>query len=385
MSYDAVTAAINLAPHIRAVREELETTRRVPPALAQAIADAGLFRLYLPQALGGPELPPLTVFRAIEEVSKVDGSVGWCTMLATGASLFSGWLHPDVGRALFGQPPDVRIAGSLRPEGQAYPVEGGYCVRGRWDFASGINHANWLMCTCIIMHGDNPQQTLSGVPVTRSMLVPAAAVTIEDTWSVVGMCGTGSHDFIVDNVFVPAPHSFSLVEPPQASGLLYHPRLLFVVLWTATVANALGIARGAMDAFIALATQARSSSSPTLLRDRTLVQTRVAEAEAILSAARAYVLQAVGAAWEAVEAGVPDPSHAIAQARLAITHGMHAAVQAVDLVFHAAGTNAIYRKYELERYFRDVHTAVQHAAGLPAHFESAGKVFLGLRPPDIGW
>jgi len=381
----AVTAAIKLAPHIRAAREELETTRRVPPALVQTIAEAGLFRPYLPRAMGGPELPPLTVFRVIEEISKVDGSVGWCTMIASGVSLLSGWLRPDVGRALFGQPPDVRIAGSLRPEGQASPVDGGYRIQGRWDFASGITHANWLLCTCTIMDGDTPRQTSAGVPVTRSMLIPADAATMVDTWSVVGMCGTGSHDFIVDDVFVPAAHSFSLTEAPQAPGPLYHPRLLFVVLWTGTVANSLGMARGAMDAFIALATEARSTMSPTLLRERALVQTQVAEAEAILSAARAYVLDAVSTAWEAVCAGVPDPSHAIAQARLAITHGMHEAVRVVDRLFHAAGTNAIYRKGGLERYFRDVHTAVQHAAGLPVHFESAGKVFLGLRPHDLGW
>src|SRR4030095_9431168 len=105
-----------------------------------------------------------------------------------------------------------------------------------------------------------------------------------------------------------------------------------------------------------------------------LVQTRVAEAEAILSAARAYVLDAVGTAWDAVGAGRSDLDQVIAQARLAITHGMHEAVRAVDQVFHAAGTNAIYRKHHLERYFRDVHTAVQHAAGLHANIENAGKV-----------
>src|SRR5262245_21746419 len=137
--HDAVAAAISLAPHIRAVRAKLETTRRVPLSLVQAINDAGLFRPYLPHALGGLELPPLAVFRMIEELSKVDGSVGWCTMIASSESFLSGWLQTDIARAMFGQPPDVRMAGSLRPEGQAYPVDGGYRHRCRCDFASCIH------------------------------------------------------------------------------------------------------------------------------------------------------------------------------------------------------------------------------------------------------
>jgi alkylation response protein AidB-like acyl-CoA dehydrogenase len=199
------------------------------------------------------------------------------------------------------------------------------------------------------------------------------------------MCGTGSHDFVLNDVFVPATHTLSLAEPPQETGPLYHPRLFLVSLWTATVGNALGMARGALDAFIELATSTSSTMSPALLRDRPLVQTRVAEAEAIVNAARAYIIDTVGTAWEMICADVSEPSREVAQARLAITHGMHEAVRAVDLVFHAAGTNAVYRKYPLERYFRDIHVAVQHAAGLPIHFESAGKVLLGLRPSDMGW
>ena len=165
------------------------------------------------------------------------------------------------------------------------------------------------------------------------------------------MCGTGSQDFRVDDVFVPTAHTFSLGAPPQEAGPLYHPRLLLVTVWASTVANALGIARGAIESFIELATCTSSTGSPTLLRERPLVQTRVAEAEAILSAARAYVVEAVGTAWEAVCADAPDLSRVIAQARLAITHGMHEAVRAVDLVFHAAGTNAIYRTNPLDAPF----------------------------------
>jgi len=385
MQHDVVTTALNLVPRIRAMRDELETARQVPPSLAHALAEAGLFQLHLPGSMGGPELPPLTTFRVIEEISKVDGSIGWCTMIANGACFFASRLRAEVGRELFGQPPDARIAGSLRPEGKAYPVDGGFRIQGRWDFASGIDHARWLLCTCTVMDGDTPRLTTASTPELRYLLVPANVATIEDTWSVVGMCGTGSHDFIVDDVFVPTPHTFSFTEAPYEAGALYHPRLLLVVAWTDTVGNALGMARGAIDACIELATYRSSTSAPTLLRDRPLVQARIGQAEAILNAARAYVVSAVGEAWEAVCAGVPDPSREIAQARLAVTHGMHEAVRVVDLVFHAAGTNALYRKYPLERYFRDVHAAVQHAAGLPIHYESAGRVLLGLPPEGIGW
>ena len=284
-----------------------------------------------------------------------------------------------------GQPADLRGAGSFRAGGQAYPVDGGYRVRGQWTFASGITHATWLYCPCLLMDGAVPQQTPAGTPVVRGMWVPAQMATVEDTWSVVGMCGTGSHNFRLEEVFVPTAQTSSFAEPPQEPGLLYHPRLFGVVVFSATAANALGIARGAIESFLELATCTSSTVSPILLRDRPFVQTRVAEAEAILSAARTYVVVAVGTAWEAVGAGVPDPSRVIAQARLAITHGIHEAVRAVDLVFHAAGTNAIYRTHSLERAFRDIHVAVQHNAAFPAHYESAGKVFLGLRPNDMGW
>ncbi len=382
---DVIAAAVNLASRIEACRDELEAIRHLPSALAKEMTHAGLFQLHLPREIGGPEHSPLTVFRVVEELSKVDGSVGWCSMIAGSGSLLAGWLPPEVGRELFGQPPDLRMAGSIRPEGQAYPVSGGYRVRGQWNFASGVHHANWLFCTCLVMDGDQPRLTATGAPETRSLWVPAESTTIVDTWSVVGMCGTGSHDFAVDDVFVPAAHTMSVADPPYAAGPLYHPRLLLAAIWASTVGNALGIARGAIDCFVELATDTGSTMSTALLRDRPLVQTRVAEAEAVVQAARAYVIDAVGTAWEAVCADIPDPSREIAQARLAITHGMHEAVRAVDLVFHAAGTNAVYRKHRLERYFRDVHVAVQHAAGLPSHIENAGKVLLGLRPAEAGW
>jgi alkylation response protein AidB-like acyl-CoA dehydrogenase len=264
--------------------------------------------------------------------------------------------------------------------GEARETAGGYRVSGRWNFASGVTYADWLYCTCRLMDGSSPRMTAAGVPLTRAAWIPASAARIDDTWSVVGLRGTGSHDFIVDDIFVDKRHTSSFADLPLEAGQLYNPRTFFVTLWVVTAANALGIARGAIDTFVNLAGRS-TTSAPLPLRDRPTVQSRVAEAEAILSAARAFVLDAVGTVWD----GGPDQSLAIAKARLAITHAMHEAVRAVDLVFHAAGTNAIYSSNPLERHFRDIHVVVQHNAAFAVHYESAGKVLLGLRPTDPGW
>lgn len=385
VSYDVIAAAEALAPQIRAARDTIEAERSLPDDLVRTMAKAGLFQLHLPKSMGGPECDMLTAFRVIETLSRIEGAVGWCATISSTISFLMSRLATDVGIEMFGQPPDLRMAGSVRPEGETRAVEGGYRVRGRWNFASGVNHANWLYCSCRVIDADGPQLTPEGLPVVRVLLVPKEAVTVIDTWSVVGMRGTGSHDFVVDDVFVPEEHSFSPLQEVPESGTLYHPRLLLVGTSAATSGTALGLARGAIDTFCDMAADTASTMSTTPLRDRALVQTRIAEAEAIVSAARAYIVSAVGAAWEAVEQGVADPSREIAQARLATAHGMHEAVRATTLVFHAAGTNAMYEKHPLERYFRDVHVAVQHAVGRPENIEDAGKALLGLRPDSIGW
>jgi len=382
---DIVTAAMRLAPAVRAARTDTEQMRQTPPSLAAEITRAGIYQMYLPHSVGGPETPPLTAFRVVEELSKADGSVGWCVMIATALSLSVGRLPAEVGRELAGTPADYRAAGSARPGGRAWEVSGGYRVKGRWNFASGIQNARWLYCTCIVMDGDTPRQTAAGTPVLRALWVPRESVTIVDTWSVMGLRGTGSQDFTVDDVVVPARRSCLSDDKPNETGALYNNRAWYVNLWTPTAANALGIARGAIDSLAEIAATEASTMSASLLRDRPMVQTRIAEADAIVNAARAYVFDAVGRLWRSLCAGETPSDQAIAQGRLALVHAMHESVRAVDKVFHAAGTNAIYTRLPLERAFRDVHVAVQHAAGLPGYFESAGKVLLGLRPGDPGW
>ena len=375
--HDIVAAAIRLAPAVRAARDDAERMRQTPPDLAAEITKAGIYQMYLPASAGGPETPPLVAFRVVEELSRVDGSVGWCAMIATALSLNVGRLPTEVAQELAGSPADYRGAGSARPGGKAWKVEGGYRVKGQWNFASGIQNANWLYATCVMMDTDKP--------VLRAMWVPRAQVIVVDTWQTMGMRGTGSQDFTVDDVFVPERRSRLSDAPPCATGPLFHPRAWYVNLWTPSAANALGIARGAIDALTEIAATEASTMSANLLRDRPRVQERLAEADAIVNAARAYVFDAVGRLWGTLSAGQEPTDREIAQGRLSLVHAMHESVRAVDKVFHAAGTNAIYTRLPLERAFRDVHVAVQHAAALPVYFESAGKVLLGLRPADPGW
>ena len=372
-----IQAAIALAPAIRAARDDAERMRQTPPDLAAEITKTGIYQMYFPASMGGPETPPLTAFRVVEEISRIDGSIGWCAMIATALSMNVSLLPVEVGRELAGTPADYRGAGSARPGGKAWKVPGGYRVKGRWNFASGIMNARWLYATCVMADTEKP--TL------RAVWVPREQVTIVDTWQTMGMRGTGSQDFTIDDVFVPEHRSALSDTPPREKTPLYHPRTRYVFLWTPSAANALGVARGAIDALTEIATTEASTLNPNLLRDRSAVQTKLGEAEAIVNAARAYVFDAVGSLWATLTAGEEPTDRQVAQGRLALVHAMHESARAVDKVFHAAGTNAIYTRLPLERAFRDVHVAIQHGAALPLYFESAGKVLLGLKPGDPGW
>lgn len=382
---EMIAAANRLADQARAMGDAAERMRHTPPALAEAITRAGIYQMYLPRAVGGPEVSPLAAFHVVEALSRADGSVGWCAMIATAMSLNAARLSTEVGRELAGTPADYRAAGSARAGGRAWAVPGGYRVTGRWNFASGIHNARWLYCTSVMMDGDRPLCNAAGRPLLRALWVPRDAATIVDTWSVMGMKGTGSQDFTVEDVFVPERFSVLSEAAPLQQGPLYNRRAWFVTLWTPSAANSLGIARGAIDTLAALAATEASTLSTQVLRERPMVQARIGEAEAMLGAARAYVLDSVGRVWAAVIAQRDPSDQEVAAARLAITHAMHESVRVVDKVFHAAGTNAIYESLPLERAFRDVHVAVQHGAALPSYYESAGKVVMGLRPEDPGW
>ena len=233
--------------------------------------------------------------------------------------------------------------------------------------------------TADLVDENGPVTTETGAPVSRVAIVRIEDGTVHRTWNTMGMRGTASHDAEFIDLFVPASHTYVRTEPPVHENPLYNPQTAILCSWTLAAANALGMARGAMDAFMQLAT-AGSTTSPKLLRDRTTVQTTVGECEAIIGAGRSYVLSAVGAMWESQVAKAPDLMDKAVHARLSIAHAIRQSVNVVDMLFYAAGTGAIHRSNGLERFFRDLHVSGQHISGLHSNYELGGQLLLGAEP-----
>ena len=376
-------AAAALAPRIRAAADETERQRRLSPELVRALAAAGFFRMCVPHALGGDEVDPATMIQAIETIAAADGAAGWSAMIGTTSGVASAYLAEDAAREIYGSDPEVVTGGAFAPLGKATVVDGGYRVTGRWPFASGCEHCGWLMGGSVVLDGGRPRLLPSGMPDNRLMLFPAAAVRIIDTWNVAGLRGTGSHDIAVEDRFVPAAHSLSLLsDRPRAAGPLYaFP--VFGLLALGIAAVALGIARRALDELIALAGGKTPSGSRRVLAERPVIQAEVAEAEATLGAARAFLLETVGVAWDrAREAGAIDLRER-ARLRLAATHATLASARAVDLMYNAGGGTAVYAASPLQRCFRDIHVATQHMMVAPATLELAGRILLGLEADTV--
>ena len=375
-----IKAAKNMVPMILANLDRIESECQLPADLAAAMAKEKLFGLYVPESLGGPESDPITAFHVVEEVSKADGSAGWCSFNGTAITAASAWLPIGVAKEMFGDPPDIRASGSARAGGIASVTKGGYLVSGRWNYLSGVDHAKWLFLNCAVHDDNGPVLSGDGTPVTRVAVIPTDAAKVHITWSTLGMRGTASDDAEFSEEFVPSDHTYSRGEPAYHNGPLYNPQTVTVMSWTLAAANALGMARGAMNTFVKIATDSGSTNSTTLLRDRSTVQTTVGECEAMIDASRTHVLDASGALWASQVERSPDLTDKVVRARLAITHAIRQAVGVVDMLFYAAGTNAIHQSMGLERFFRDLHVSAQHISGLHSNYEYGGQMLLGVTP-----
>lgn len=376
---DILAAARALEPQIRVAADAMETGRRLPPALARALMEAGAFRMGVPRVYGGSESDPMAQVRVVEELSRFDGSVGWLSMIGSAGSFLAAFLAPPVARRLFGGVESV-IAGQLRPPHRAEMVDGGYRVSGTWHFASGSAHATTMVCGCIVYEGGEPKRRGSGQPEYRVMLVPASKVKFIDVWDTTGMRGTGSNDYTVDSVFVPSEESVSMAEPAYCPGPLY----LFPPLFLVSHAGVpLGIARSALDFVTDLAARKQVQPSGRPLREDSRVQETVAWAEASLGAARAYVYSTIEELWATLCKGDRPSPRQRATYRMMITYAHQAAKDVVSALYDTAATSSIFRTGRLDRDMRDILTACQHYVVHLKMYRPAGRLLLGLESEEL--
>lgn len=361
-----------LGPLVAARRNEFDGGRRLPDAVFAALADAGLFRLWLPDALGGPELSPVDFMRIVEAASALDGSVGWLVGNGGGMSRIGGYLGAAVARDWFADP-HAFVASSTGAVGAATPVEGGYCLSGRWPFASGAHHATRFMVLASVKPEDPKSPLLCCYP-------GRADVRILDNWHVSGLRGTGSCDFEVNNIFVPAAHAHPFLGlRPAQPGLLYQMPPSSVFAWS-ICGVPLGIASGAIASFAELACRKARRGIAGLLCHRETVQATVGRARAMLRAARSFLIDAMTELMAATEAGGERLVRARADIRIANAHAAEIGVSVTDMLAAGAGAAAIFETCALERAVRDMQAAAKHVAMSPNTYIIAGRLALGLDP-----
>jgi alkylation response protein AidB-like acyl-CoA dehydrogenase len=369
--------ARKLVPMIRSYADQIEVERELPRPLFEAVADAGLFKLGIPRAVGGAEIDLPTYVQVLEELGKADASTAWvvnqCAVFAT----YAARMPREIARLIWIDTPHSVVANTPVATARALLVSGGYQVTGRQGFSSGCRQAAWLAARAFIF--ENGQQRLeNGQPEERYLFVPVAEVELLDTWHVRGMRGTGTHDFAVNNVFVPAERTVLQAGAPLLeTGPLYQfPRRLLFASGDAAVA--LGVARACLDTFFELAGAKTPRSMKQTLRDQPVVQATVGRSEAQLRSARAFLNEAVSKIWtEAASTGsITLDRRAIL--RLATTHAIRLAVDIVDSVYNHAGVTTIFEGNLLQRHFQDIHVISQHTQGRLSHYELIGKHALGL-------
>jgi alkylation response protein AidB-like acyl-CoA dehydrogenase len=326
-----------------------------------------------PAALGALEASPATTLGGAERIARGDASAGWCVSIAATSSLLSAYL-PDAGASEIFDDPATVAAGVWAPRGRATVVDGGVRVSGRWSFCSGISHSQWLFAGCVL---DGSQAGAEG-PILRVVALPTAELEILDTWHTSGLRGTGSHDALADDLFVPDRRVLSLLgAAPRIDAPLYRfPIFGFFAL--SIGAAALGNARGAIDDLSELAAGKTPEGSRRVLAERPATQAAVGEAEAALRAARALYYEAIEEAWAGSQQDGPVEESLRLGLRLAAPHAVRTYAEVARSMYDLGGGAAIYEDSPLQRRFRDAHTATAHFQVNPAIWELTGRVLLGL-------
>ena len=374
-----VAAARDLAPSIRAASEDIEKNRKVPDEIVAGLSDAGFFRVAVPKEFGGDETDLLVVFDALEEIARADASTAWITLIIfANPWLFGNSMQKSFWEATFAKNPDLVTAGHIGPNGKAREVDGGYQVSGHWKYGSASEHSEYLLSGCMVYEGDKPR-IIDGSPEMLWIVHRTADCEIlTDTWDTLGLRGSGSHDYVIDDLFVPADWTLRMGETVYklANPIYSFPGIAFSQM----AAIACGMARDAID--IIRETAKVKRSGPMLMAENPSVQIQVAKAEALCGSARAYVKHVLADVLDTLSRNEPLTTEQRATFRLAATNAVDSATQAVNIVAKLAGGGSVYKTNRLERVLRDIHTATTHLQFNDLTYFKAGRLLLDRDPED---
>ena len=374
-AFGLVERARALVPLIAGDADDIERTRRLTPAVTKALIEHGLYRALLPQSLGGAEAPLEIFMQMQEEIAKADASTAWCLGQCAVCAMTAAYLEPDAANEIFNVAPGILAWGAIAHEVKVVP--GGYMASARWDFASGSRQASWLGAHVRIVEADGtPRKKRDGSSEIRTILFPVASAKMYDVWDVIGLKGTGTDSYSVENLFI--PDKFAALRDDQTAvrekGPLYKltTNMVFSMGFAAT---SLGVARATLDAATDLA-RTKLPQGLAAMRENNAVQGLIGRTEASLRAARAYIYATAADVWRDLEGGSPiTEAHRIA-IRIAATWTIHQAASVVDTAYHMAGATAVFAANPFERRFRDMHAIAQQIQARDTHYEDAGRAIL---------
>ncbi|MFC9294996.1 acyl-CoA dehydrogenase family protein [Streptomyces sp. NPDC057011] len=367
-------------PLLRAAAPTIEAERGLPPETVELLRKVGVWRAAMPGEWGGPDLDSAQQVELLELLAQGDPSAAWCAMIGMDSGVYAGYLDPDVAKEVY-HGIDLVTAGALFPTGTAQPVEGGYRISGRWRFASGIGHAEVLMASCIVRdHGADVPDPVTGEPVQwRVFAASPEQFTVHDTWYTTGLRGSGSHDYSVEDLFVPADRAFTMSRPRTDRVLLRTPD----AVQRKMPGVPLGLARAAIDYVVGIAEGRADRETRTPWASDFRVHEVIGRCEMELHAARSSVYASLADQWRALEAGDLDPRAERVTSALARYHAFQTARRIVQALYDLLGGTAVYTSASpLDRWLRDANTMCQHAVAQDAVLQMAGVVRLGGEPPN---
>ena len=380
---ELIGRARELVPLLDRAGDRIERDRCIPDDVLDALHDARLFRLLIPRSCDGEEVEPATLFQVTEAIAQGDASVAWCLGQASGVSLAAAYVKPEVARTVLGDKRAVMACGPNNPKPKAVVCEGGYRVTGEWGFASGSPHAAWLLGHSTVCEPDGtPRLGPDGKPLPlRSMIFPKSSASMRDDWNVMGLKGTGSVSYAVNDLFVPGDFSFTREsdEDRREPGPLYRFSM-FNMFGVGFSGVALGIARRALDDFIKLAMTKKPYAAPTLLCDNNTIQAQVGLSEARLQSSRSYVIETYRKFHDSVAQGLRFTPEMRMTNRIMTCYAIQQAREVMNFVYHAAGATAIFENNPFERRFRDLHTVTQQGQAQFSNFELLGQILMGKTP-----